>query len=71
MTVFDHHVFICRRCGRGFLVAQPAGMDQYPEWAVLSSMEGGAVCGGEVRAYDLTTALVMARPKIGEENDSH
>lgn len=40
-------VFICDRCGQGFLTAQPFAIHQYPVWKVLSAGEG-EVCGGQI-----------------------
>lgn len=63
-------VFVCTRCGRGFLTAQPRHrgvmVDQYPLWAVLSTMdlgEGGDVCMGEVTALTRLRATQIAEQK--------
>lgn len=54
-------VLICTKCGRGFLTAQPAAIDQYPLWKVLSVGEEGEICGGHI--------AVRARPT--EPKNSH
>lgn len=52
-------VLICCRCGRGFLTAQPARIDQYPEWNIFSGASA-PVCGGEIRMYDMRIAIMQA-----------
>lgn len=47
MLALSEPVFVCAKCGRGFLTAQPASLDQYPIWKVISGPEG-QVCGGRV-----------------------
>lgn len=57
----DRHIFICQKCGRGFLTAQPHAIDQYPEWLVTEgdSVVHGDVCGGGIEAVEWSTAMLI------------
>lgn len=57
-------VFICDRCGQGFLTAQPFAIHQYPVWKVLSAGEG-EICGGQIS----TRSRIAARNDEGTRDD--
>lgn len=53
-------VMVCDKCGRGFLVAQPHRIDQYPIWVVLSTGQEGPRCTGTIRMISYNSALRLA-----------
>lgn len=58
-------VFICEKCGRGFLTAQPFGIDQYPLWKMLSATTEGPVCGGQIRTANREVKNAGPAPFMG------
>lgn len=43
-----HPVLVCELCGRGFLVAPPQGIDQWPVWGWTATIKSEGPCAGRV-----------------------